>query len=429
MITIKDLGEIAERTENLQEEILRTEFKNPEAIKQSPTFKFSEASRYIGVSRNTFKKQFDSDSTHLPSTPAFDKNGKPTVPVFTVDQLIEIQEKFKELNIKGFELPRKPDGVRHPFVLMIGNLKGGANKTTLAVHIAQYLSLTGYRVCGIDADPQGSFSSMMGFFPYEYDEMPKGTYFVKPENTLLSLYAEKQPLRPAKTYWKNLDLVTANIRGYSSEYFIPARQINDGESFWNILDYALKTPEDKWDMCDEVVKEDEDGRPVDAAFDPGNYDVVIIDTPPSYSYSTMNSIYASDGILVPAPAQHLDILATGTYFDQMREYLEEVKELEGKGKEFEFILGVAAKMTGFDESIKNAGRLAAIFREQLIPTPFYTSKAISVAASHNKTVFEMHTGQGVGLSTIKDAINNIEDIGNVVSTHIKNSWQRGLLDE
>ncbi|MEA1990209.1 MAG: AAA family ATPase [Pseudomonadota bacterium] len=427
MVTIEDLGEIAERTENLQEEILRTEFRNPDAIKQSPRFKFSEAAKYIGVSRNTFKKQFD--SVDLPHTPAFDKNGKPTAPVFTVDQLVEIQQIFKDLNIKGFELSRRPDVAKKPFVLMVGNLKGGANKTTLAVHLAQHLATIGYRVLGLDADPQGSFSSMMGFFPYEYDELPEGTYFVKPENTLLSLYANKQPLRPAKTYWKNLDLITANIQGYSSEYFIPARQINDGENFWDILDYAINTTEDKWKMTDEVITEDEQGRSVDTAYHPDNYDIIIIDTPPSYSYSTMNSIYASDAILVPAPAQHLDILATGTYFDQMREYLTEVRDLEGKAKTFEFILGVAAKMTGFDESIKNAGRLAAIFREQLIPTPFYTSKAVAVAASHNKTVFELDTGQGVGLSTIKDAVANIEDIASVIETQIKNSWQRGLLDE
>jgi chromosome partitioning protein len=48
---------------------------------------------------------------------------------------------------------RAPDDP--PTVLAVQNFKGGVGKSTVVVHLAQYLALKGYRVCVIDCDSQG----------------------------------------------------------------------------------------------------------------------------------------------------------------------------------------------------------------------------------------------------------------------------------
>src|SRR5207253_8858812 len=50
-------------------------------------------------------------------------------------------------------------------ILSVMNFKGGSAKTTTAAHLAQYLSLRGYRVLAIDLDPQASLSAMFGHQP------------------------------------------------------------------------------------------------------------------------------------------------------------------------------------------------------------------------------------------------------------------------
>src|ERR1700744_3024519 len=50
-------------------------------------------------------------------------------------------------------------------VVAVANFKGGAAKTTTAVHLAQYLALRGYRVLAIDLDSQASLTSLFGLQP------------------------------------------------------------------------------------------------------------------------------------------------------------------------------------------------------------------------------------------------------------------------
>ncbi len=50
-------------------------------------------------------------------------------------------------------------------VLAVQNFKGGVGKSTVVVHLAQYLALKGYRVCVIDCDSQASTTSIYGLNP------------------------------------------------------------------------------------------------------------------------------------------------------------------------------------------------------------------------------------------------------------------------
>src|SRR3546814_17127174 len=49
--------------------------------------------------------------------------------------------------------------------MAVQNFKGGVGKSTLAVHLAQYLAIQGYRVALIDCDSQASATTLFGYVP------------------------------------------------------------------------------------------------------------------------------------------------------------------------------------------------------------------------------------------------------------------------
>src|SRR3546814_3201438 len=50
-------------------------------------------------------------------------------------------------------------------VIAVQNFKGGVGKSTLAVHLAQYLAIKGYRVALVDCDSQASATTLFGYVP------------------------------------------------------------------------------------------------------------------------------------------------------------------------------------------------------------------------------------------------------------------------
>src|SRR3546814_1389900 len=50
-------------------------------------------------------------------------------------------------------------------LMAVQNFKGGVGKSTLAVHLAQYLAIQGYRVALIDCDSQASATTLFGYVP------------------------------------------------------------------------------------------------------------------------------------------------------------------------------------------------------------------------------------------------------------------------
>jgi chromosome partitioning protein len=260
----------------------------------------------------------------------------------------------------------------------------------------------------------------MGFLPYEYKGLPDGAYYVDEINTLYPLYSDNEPLRPVKTYWQNLDIIPANIDVYSAEFSLPARQIRDGESFFDILAKALVTKEQDWPTEFDTHY---NGEYLGDVYNPDDYDIIIIDTPPSYSYATLNAIQAADAMVIPGPAQHLDILATGIFFKQMVSVFSDLEQIFGFSKEFDFVVGLKTKMSENFEALQNGGRISAIFRESLINTPFLISKSIAVASDFNKTAYELQNTDIIGRSTLKKSLDNLEQIHLEIENKIKQFWQ------
>lgn len=144
-------------------------------------------------------------------------------------------------------------------IISFCNQKGGVGKTTSAVNVAASLGILGHKVLLIDLDPQGNATSGVG--------ISKKGLKASINDVILGDVAAKDAIRT--TEYQNLDLIPANIALAGAEYNL----YEDGGNERIIKD-ALAPIKDE-------------------------YDYIIIDCPPSLSMLTVNSMVASDGVVIP----------------------------------------------------------------------------------------------------------------------------------
>ena len=144
-------------------------------------------------------------------------------------------------------------------IISFANQKGGVGKTTSAVNVAASLGVLGYKVLLVDLDPQGNATSGVG--------ISKRALKATINDVLVGDMAAKDAIRT--TEYTNLDIIPANIALAGAEYNL----YQDGGNE-RIMKEALGTIKD-------------------------NYDYIIIDCPPSLSMLTVNSMVASDGVIIP----------------------------------------------------------------------------------------------------------------------------------
>jgi len=142
--------------------------------------------------------------------------------------------------------------------IAIANQKGGVGKTTTAGALIAGLSNAGYRVLGIDFDPQGNLSDSFNVEMYK-------------NPTIYELLRDKAKTEEVIQHTQNIDIIPANIMLAGAEQELS----NTGK------EYRLK----------EAI------APIMA-----KYDYIIIDTPPSLGILTVNAFTFANEIIVPTTA-------------------------------------------------------------------------------------------------------------------------------
>jgi chromosome partitioning protein len=254
----------------------------------------------------------------------------------------------------------------HMQVISVTNFKGGSGKTTSAVHLAQYLALTGHRVLAIDLDPQASLSAMFGYQP-ELD--------LTGNDTLYGAIRYDDQARPLSqiirgTYFPGLDLVPGNIELQEFEHETPQALtrrhsgIDSGPLFFARIQAALASVE-------------------------LNYDVVVIDCPPQLGYLTLSALCASTSVIVTVHPQMLDVASMNQFLFMTSDLLGVVREAGGE-LNFDFLRYLVTRFEPNDgPQTQIVGFMRSLFGDRVLTAPMLKSTAVSDAGLTKQTLYEV----------------------------------------
>ncbi len=156
-------------------------------------------------------------------------------------------------------------------ILALANQKGGVGKTTTAVNISAILSRRGLRILLVDMDPQGNATSSFGVDKHALDST---VYNILVDDEA----AEEIVLRDVRP---NLDLLPSNPSLAGAEV-----ELVDFDDRAYQLRNALH----------QIAN---------------NYDLVVIDCPPSLGLLTVNALSAADRVVVPIQCEYLALEGLG----------------------------------------------------------------------------------------------------------------------
>jgi chromosome partitioning protein len=149
-------------------------------------------------------------------------------------------------------------------VYAVVNQKGGVGKTTTVVNLSAFLALAGQRVLVVDLDPQGNASSGLGI---DRSTLKASTYDVLIESCTVA-----DAVLPTQV--KGLYILPSTIDLAGAEVELMPRIAREG-----YLKRLL-----------QPVAED--------------YDVILIDAPPSLGLLTLNALVASDALIIPIQTEY-----------------------------------------------------------------------------------------------------------------------------
>lgn len=158
-------------------------------------------------------------------------------------------------------------------IIAVVNQKGGVGKTTTVHNLASQFAKSGKSVLLIDMDAQGSLTDACGLEP---DAL---------EYALMDVFLGTCETKDIMHYFDDFDLVPANV-GLSQMDISLAQMIAREQILYN-----------------KVIKEIEK-----------DYDIILIDCPPSLGIATINAMTCANYILIPVGAEYHPMKSLGLMY-------------------------------------------------------------------------------------------------------------------
>lgn len=226
-------------------------------------------------------------------------------------------------------------------VIAVTNQKGGVGKTTTSVNLSASLANQGKKVLLIDIDPQGNSTSGIGINKADV------------QYCIYDVLINDIPIKDAiiKTESEEVDVIPATIQLAGAEIeLVPtiSREVR--------LKKALHHIRDK-------------------------YDYIIIDCPPSLGILTVNSLTASDSVIIPIQCEYYALEGLSQLLNTIRlvqKHLNTELKIEG------------VLLTMFDArtnlGIQVVDEVKKYFREKVYSTIIPRNVRLSEAPSHGKSI-------------------------------------------
>ena len=314
---------------------------------------------------------------------------------YTLDEINALRRK---LRIRGKSLvPHRPSGKR-AVRAAIANFKGGAGKSTVALHFAHAAALDGYRVLAIDFDPQATLSHSMGLSDVaeEYTVwgiMARDLIRETERMNAMTGGAESGTTVPRRqlpasvtgmglddlrvtdfikpTCWPTIDLIpscanAAFVEFASAQY----RHLNPEWSFFAAVSRYL------------------DGIAPDA------YDFIIFDCPPAIGYQSMNAVFAADVLYIPSGPGYWEYDSTTSFIGQLSEALEDLSRF-GRGADtpakmfadIRFLLTRYEPNNDLHRAMRSA--FGQVFGEHMTAEPIEMTRAVEQSGRFLSSIYEM----------------------------------------
>jgi len=380
-INMERIAALATRAGSMVEQI-RGMLLAPEARKIAPTYSTAQLAALCGVDKAHVAYRITKED--LPAGQLTPSGGKR---IFGLDELRRWTRTYRGEKMR-------PAG-RKAVTIAVGNFKGGVAKTTTAMILAQGLSLRGHRVLAIDTDPQGSLTTLHGLLPEAEvtEDMTIGPLCDGTENDIR--YAIRS------TYWDGIDLVAAAPFLFSAEFALPARQMQEpGAKFWDVLNVGLESVRDL-------------------------YDVIVIDTPPSLSYVTINALWAANGIVVPVPPSGLDFASSAQFWSLLADLGGNLdgQSKDREGKAFDFLHVLLSRVDAADPAMPAVRQwIQATYGEYTLPVEIPKTSVTSNKAAEFATVYDVQKYEGAA-KTYKRAVDAYDSFVELVEQSVVGAWQ------